>query len=57
VTRQGRLVLTHFQSERSSLLEDTVSLKRKTVEVPVQDGKITHLALDVEQRELYSNNG
>jgi phosphate transport system permease protein len=53
VTRDGRLVLTHFQSERSSLLEDTVSLKRKTVEVPIQGGKITHLALDIEQRELY----
>lgn len=52
VTRDGRLVLANFESERN-LLDDIATLKRQTVVVPVQGGEITHLALDVEQRELY----
>ncbi len=51
-TVDGRLVLANFQSEHA-FLQDTVTLKRRAVEVAVPGGEITHLALDVEQRDLY----
>ncbi|MFQ5659021.1 MAG: ABC transporter permease subunit [Gammaproteobacteria bacterium] len=52
LTADGRLLLVNLQREES-LLEDEVTLNRTETRIPSPDNHISHLVLDVEQRDLY----
>jgi phosphate transport system permease protein len=52
ITDDGRVVLLHVLVERS-FLDDEVTLETTQSELSVDGTAITHIALDIDQRELY----
>ncbi len=56
VTADGRLLITSFAATRS-LLEAGETLARQAATIPGDNGPITHLALGLLQRELYTAIG
>ncbi|QBQ54584.1 ABC transporter permease subunit [Nitrosococcus wardiae] len=52
VTGDGRLVLVNFALQRS-FLDDEVTIERVASSLDLSPLKVTHLALDVQQEELY----
>ncbi len=56
VTEDGRLLVTSFAVTRS-LLEEGETITRQAATIPGENGPITHLALGLLQRELYTASG
>ncbi len=54
-TDDGRLLLSHFTREESFLSDEATIKRSSDVFIPV-DGRISHMIMDVEQRELYLAN-
>lgn len=52
VTTDGRLVLAHFAVQQS-FLEDEITIEQATASQNLSPLQVTHLALDVQQEELY----
>ncbi|MEE8055466.1 MAG: ABC transporter permease subunit [Gammaproteobacteria bacterium] len=52
LTGDRRLIIVNLAQE-GSLLEEEVSVERAISELPVAAATVTHIALDVDQRELY----
>ncbi len=56
LTEDGRLLVANFAATRS-LLEEDETITRRGATIPVDHGPITHLALGLLQRELYTASG
>lgn len=56
LTEDNRLVLAAFES-RSNMLTGEVTTERHSVELPGVEGEISHIVLEVKQRDLYVVHG
>ncbi len=56
LTDDNRLVLAVFES-RENMITGAVSVERRVFELPPVEGEISHIALEVKQRDLYVVHG
>ncbi len=56
LTDDDRLVLAVFES-RENMITGAVSVERRVFELPPVEGEISHIALEVKQRDLYVVHG